>query len=779
MKRTKTTPVNVVPLLREDPPGDGRDDSLVESNFSEDTDSDPIPEIEREIHESDDNDTRLKFFLSNARSLAPKITSLIDFMFELSSDFAIITETWFRGGRQLQAELSDIEQASGIKLVCKNRPVRGGAGGGGGVAVAFNTARCNLKRKNIKSSFEVLCVAGKIAKISRQVAIFAIYIPPKTKSAEFARLCEEVATAILDLNTSLHNPGIIIGGDFNNRDPKAMFEAADGFMQVPSAPTRGTATLDLIFTNTPDALVSDRAEIYPPLESESGLSSDHCCVWTSLKFKKERDFKWIKVSVRLRSDKRNEAFRKGLSEVDWGPMEHMEVDDAVRTFENTIQSLTDEHFPVRSFRRRSNEDPWITNAIRRKSKKKKRLFRESGRSPAWRALSSELEKEVRDSKESFVDDAVAKGGNGRNFYSAVKKLSGPGAPGEWSVRELFPGRPDGEVCGEVIDYFSSVGGRERGAPMPAVHHSPLGLHFSPEDILKRLRDMKKKDSYVSGDPLPHVMRLMPELFAKPVATIFNKACDSSIWPANWKTEYITVIPKVKNPSSLSETRNISCTALLSKVLEGALLEQLRDELQPDASQYGGLKACGAEHMLVDLWESALEALENGTDAVLMLGIDFQKAFNRMEYSVCMEQLEKLGASPGSLSMVRSFLSNRKMTMKLGTDQSALVEIIRGSPQGSVLGCMLYCATTQSLLSEQHHTIPAPEVGTSPRPARGLSSFDSPPLPRIPAARGDRLRFFPTSGSESSEDDVCFWGDDGKGDSPIAEDSGGGGEKDLG
>ena len=68
-------------------------------------------------------------------------------------------------------------------------------------------------------------------------------------------------------------------------------------------------------------------------------------------------------------------------------------------------------------------------------------------------------------------------------------------------------------------------------------------------------------------------------------------------------------------------------------------------------------------MLINVWENVLRAMDDGKDAVVLLGIDFQKTFNRMEFAVCIEQLEKLGASQGSLSMVMLFLTNRKMNIE--------------------------------------------------------------------------------------------------------------------
>lgn len=89
-------------------------------------------------------------------------------------------------------------------------------------------------------------------------------------------------------------------------------------------------------------------------------------------------------------------------------------------------------------------------------------------------------------------------------------------------------------------------------------------------------------------------------------------------------------------------------------------------------------------------------MEGGKTAGVLLGVDYEKAFNRMEHGVCLEQLMILGASPGSLLLVKAFLENREMTVIIEGHRPTPIPIKRGSPQGSVLGCLLYCVTTQLL-----------------------------------------------------------------------------------
>ena len=167
-----------------------------------------------------------------------------------------------------------------------------------------------------------------------------------------------------------------------------------------------------------------------------------------------------------------------------------------------------------------------------------------------------------------------------------------------------------------------------------------------------------------------------------------------------------------------------------------------------------MKGCGAEHLLVELWDEVHSAMEKGQCAGILLGVDFEKAFNRMDHSVCLARLRELGASEGSVSLVGAFLEGRRMTIRIGEHEAHPVDITKGSPQGSVLGCLLYCVTTQKLT--YNLKLPAavsPEEVPIPnsRPQRSASSAT---LPAVPP-RGRPVQYFPQDSSD--EEGVEFWG----------------------
>ena len=403
---------------------------------------------------------------------------------------------------------------------------------------------------------------------------------------------------------------------------------------------------------------------------------------------------------RTRNPEREAAFAADMRDWNWSELtSDRDVDRMARSLEQVVATLTDRHFPLARVRKRSNESPWITRHIRRLWKRKIRLYKKGGRCDRWWETDRQVQKCIQESREAFVERMLEEGNEGSSFYKATRKLASAASVPQWGVQDLYIGKDPAHICQEVLGYFGAISNMD-APPIANIARCHGGLpEFDLARTTELLRAAKKSDSRVEGDPLSHLVRLHPESFAEPVAAIYNRINESGEWPSRWKTEHLTVIPKNPNPSDLSECRNISCTSIFSKILEGVVLIQLRQELAPDSHQYGGVPKCGVEHLLVDLWENILGALEGGTHAAVLLGVDYEKAFNRMEHSTCLEKLSLLGASQGSLALVRAFLEERRMTISIDGHTPDPVPIRRGSPQGSVLGCLLYCVTTQRLADD--------------------------------------------------------------------------------
>ena len=149
------------------------------------------------------------------------------------------------------------------------------------------------------------------------------------------------------------------------------------------------------------------------------------------------------------------------------------------------------------------------------------------------------------------------------------------------------------------------------------------------------------------------MKAHHQKLASPVTIIFNAVFKEGKWPEACREKTKVVIPKVANPETLADFCNISCNPFLYKVLEGVGLDDLRDVISPEPVQYGGIKGCSVDHLLVNLFDTILEPMEARASSVV-LSIEYKGAFNRLDHKECLSQLQWLGATQTMINLTPSF-----------------------------------------------------------------------------------------------------------------------------
>ena len=120
----------------------------------------------------------------------------------------------------------------------------------------------------------------------------------------------------------------------------------------------------------------------------------------------------------------------------------------------------------------------------------------------------------------------------------------------------------------------------------------------------------------------------------PLRDIINTSFEVQIFPKIWKLEYVTPIPKVPNPESISQMRKISITSDFSKLFENILKEMILKDAEQnfDQSQYGGRKGVGTAHLIVCYVDRILKLLDSTRQksAVISAAADWASAFDKID-----------------------------------------------------------------------------------------------------------------------------------------------------
>ena len=128
-------------------------------------------------------------------------------------DYAIITESWLRDGRDLEDDEQDLELGENIKLIHRNRKTKRGRTAGGGVLIAYDTNRMRLKEKTIRrGQAKIVCATGKKTGLSRQILVFSVYLPPKLSVSKAKETLDFLSEAVGRAKEEMEDPIIIIGG---------------------------------------------------------------------------------------------------------------------------------------------------------------------------------------------------------------------------------------------------------------------------------------------------------------------------------------------------------------------------------------------------------------------------------------------------------------------------------------------------------------------------------------------------------------------------------------
>lgn len=178
----------------------------------------------------------------------------------------------------------------------------------------------------------------------------------------------------------------------------------------------------------------------------------------------------------------------------------------------------------------------------------------------------------------------------------------------------------------------------------------------------------------------------------PLTFIFNQSLMAGKFPKGMKIAKVIPIYKSGDKHLFSNYRPISLLSQFSKIVEKVFAKRLNDFISKHnilcEQQYGFRTNRTTSHALIDFIEQITNATERHEYTVGIF-LDLQKAFDTIDHKILLSKLQKYGIRGLAHEWLTSYLEDRYQFVHINDQNSTLLEITCGVPQGSVLGPLLF------------------------------------------------------------------------------------------
>lgn len=554
------------------------------------------------------------------------------------------------------------------------------------------------------------------------IMLLCMYKNPRTDPVIFKRYFEEVFEQMSEKFDNIIVIGDLNFNMFNDNMLSAMMPSLNLTNVIKDATCFKSSQPTLIDV----MLVTKRRKLMKSFSVNTGISDFHNLIGGVLRMHKPAP-KTKKLYIRQLSKINYEQVLSDMSIQELSNL--IELSPSANTACDALQShlirLLDKYAPKKlkiikktDFHCMSKE---LKRAIMHRNKLRNRYYkyRTVESLDSYRTQRNRVTEIKRKAINKYFEEKCKSGTKNKDFWRAVKPLFSKSRTKADSIplRENGEIITDDKVVSNIFNTFFQNIGSDIG--VPENNDKPLSEIFSQykhhpsvkmiaDEIIRgpgrkfTFRFVTEKETALTikslsskkaagYDELPtsFIKRISTKL-VKPLNLLINRCILEKLFPKKLKKANITPLYKKKDKLNKDNFRSVNLLPVISKIMERLMHNQIYEHMADLFHNYlsGFRRGHSCQDVLIRMTEDWRESLDNGL-AVGVIAIDLSKAFDCMPHGLLLAKLNAYGFDKDSCELMKSYITHREQRVKIGETYSSWVRNIKGVPQGSILGPLLF------------------------------------------------------------------------------------------